>query len=170
MANTVLIAGRKRSGKSTLLRTLVNYTLDVHPDRRFVVWDRTVEWVKRDRVIVLPANECSGEEAAQYALDLSDCTLVLDEVDLVAPAPAGLRSGSALHAIVHYGRHENVGLLCAARRSANVHIDVRALADVIYFFHHSEPNDLDWISRLGGDELAERVRAIPPHQFLRVDL
>ncbi len=169
-SNLVLIAGRKRSGKSTLLRTLVNYHLDRHDDVRFVVWDRTVEWVPRDRVTVLPANQFTGEQAARYALDNAPCTLVVDEIDLIAPSPAGLKAGSALHAIVHYGRHENVALLCAARRSANVHIDIRALADTIFFFRHTEPADLDWIDRLCGQEWAENVRSIPPFQFLRLDL
>lgn len=168
--NLAFVAGKKRSGKSTLLRTLVNYHLDTHPDVRLVVWDRTVEWVARERVTVLPANLFTGDQAAQYALDNAPCTLVVDEVDLLAPAHGGLRAGSPLHAIVHYGRHENVALLCAARRSANVHIDVRALADVIFFFRHTEPADLEWIRRLGGEELSDHVRALAPFEFMRYEL
>jgi hypothetical protein len=171
VSNLVLVAGRKGCGKSTLLRVLVRYHLETHPDVRFVVWDRTAEWVSQDRVEVLPANECEGEEAAEYALSRSPCTLVMDEVDLVAPNHlGGLKAGTAMHAIVHYGRHEQVAMLCAARRSANVHIDVRALADVIFFFRHIEPNDLGWIGDVCGVSWAEAVRRLPPKQFLRYEV
>jgi energy-coupling factor transporter ATP-binding protein EcfA2 len=174
VANLVFVAGRKGCGKSTLLRTLVNYNLEAHPNTRYVVWDSTNEWTARDRVEVHKAHEISGEEAAARAIELAPATLVMDEIDRVAPAPHGLEPGSALHSIVHYGRHHGngrgVALLCAARRSGRVHLDVRALADVIYYFRHREPRDLHWIQEISGERWADAVQRLPPHQFLRCDL
>lgn len=172
MANLALICGRKGCGKSTLLRAIVNYHLSAHTDNRFVVVDSTAEWITKERQQVIPANEMEDiEEAAQYALDMAPCTLVVDEIDRFAPNHmGGLQAGTALHRVVHYGRHENVALLCAARRSANVHIDIRALADAIFFFRHIEPNDLSWIGQVCGVRWAEAVRRLPPRQFLRYEV
>lgn len=142
---------------------------------RFVVWDMNNEWCSSERVEVLKATDYTGEEAAQYALDRAPCTLVMDEVDAVAPNHrGGLQEGTAMHSIVHYGRHygngRGVAMLCAARRSGSVHIDIRALADVIFYFRHIEPNDLHWIADVSGERWADAVRALPPRQFLRCEL
>jgi energy-coupling factor transporter ATP-binding protein EcfA2 len=166
--NLVYVAGRKGCGKSTLLRALVQHGIESKPGALFVILDSTREWQPGPGKIVLPSNRYSGQQAAQYALNLRNCVLVIDEVDRVAPNTTGsLVAGDPLHTVIQYGRHEDVALWCAARRSVRVHTDIRALADVIYLFKHTEPRDLAWIADVCGQEVAAAVPLLERRKFIR---
>lgn len=165
--NLVYIAGRKGCGKTTLLHSLVEFNRP-KAGSLFIVYDSTREWTKAQGKIVLPANRWTPQEAAQFALKNAPCVLVMDEVDRACPnSPAGLPPGSPLHSVIQYGRHEDVALWCAARRSVRVHTDVRALADVIYLFKHTEPRDLQWIGEVCGAEVAAQVPRLERRKFIR---
>ena len=117
---------------------------------------------------MLHSNRCTAQGAARFALENAPAVLVMDEIDRAAPnSPSGLPAGSPLHRVVQYGRHENVALWCAARRSVRVHTDIRALADVIFLFKHTEPRDLQWIAEVCGDEVAGQVQRLDRRQFIR---
>lgn len=166
----VFVAGPKGSGKTTLLHSLVdaNRLGSSGLPRRFVVWDSMKEWQSSDNVIVLPATHYSGEEACELAIELSPCTFVCDEIDLVCPnRTGGLPYGSAMSDVVQYGRHYGVALLAAARRSARVHIDVRSQADTFFLFRHHEPRDLAWIGDLCGVAVRDQVACLPDHHFVK---
>lgn len=169
MNTLVYVEGKKGEGKSTLLRAIVlQHAAEGIP---FVVWDTTSEWSPAPNVTVLsPLEGWSHESAAALAIEL-EATLVLDEVDRVAPKHqgAGLTPGTNLHSIVHYGRHLNTALLCASRRPANVHNDILELADCIFLFHHSGNSSCAWIRELLGSPVAEQVQRLKPGQFVRVD-
>lgn len=176
----VLAFGRKGSGKSTLLRALALRALR-SGDRRVVIWDNTREWSdppeaseeELERWIVLDSASWTAEQAARRALELAPAVLVLDEVDRVLPNALGMGWGDRLpnlYAVVHCGRHYKVALLAAARRLANVHQDVVALADVAYAFSTTLARDLERLEREYGPEVAAEVAALPPHQFVRYDL
>lgn len=175
----VYAAGRKGCGKSHLLQSIVLSHLREYPGSRFVVWDTTGEWSEMDwtrgRLEVLTAIEWSCEQAAEYAIEVAEsfggCVLVVDEIDRVVPNHAGgLKADTALHAVVHYGRHHNTALLCAARRPRSVHTDIPALADVLFLFRMTNARDLKWIADLAGPHHAAVVQQLPPHDFVRIDL
>lgn len=168
----VYVAGRKGMGKSTFMRACV---IALACDGwRFVVWDTTREWTATPRglpaaqldalrrnVRVLPSVRHSVEDAAAYAVASAPATLVVDEVDRVAPNHAGgLREGTQLHAIVNYGRHLGVALFAASRRPARVHSEIPSLADKIVLFQLTSPRDLDWVRDATDDETAEDVRQL----------
>lgn len=168
--NLIFASGKKGFGKSTLLRALIAHNAR-KPGALFVVWDSTREYQESRSVVVLRPPKYSARDAAEYALSRKPCVLVMDEVDRAAPNhKGGLREGTPLHTIVHYGRHEDVALWCAARRSANVHIDIRALADIMFLFRHSEPRDIEWIEKLCGNEVATRIKSLPRGRHIRVNL
>lgn len=174
------MAGRKGTGKSHLLQSIVLQHARTFPGSRWVVWDTTREWAEpewaRGRIEVFGADEWPDvEEVAEHALgvaeDLGGCVLVVDEVDRVAPNHGGgLREGTALHRIVHYGRHHDAALVCASRRSARVHADIPSLADTAFLFRHTGHLDLAWIQRFFGPEAAEAVSNLQPREWLRIDL
>jgi ABC-type oligopeptide transport system ATPase subunit len=165
--NLVYIAGRKGCGKTTLLHSLVEHNRS-KPGSLFIIWDSTREWVAAPGKIVLPSNQWSAQQAAQFALENAPAVLVMDEIDRAAPNSAGgLPPGSPLHRVIQYGRHEDVALWCAARRSVRVHTDVRALADVIFLFKHTEPRDLTWIADVCGDEVAAKVPHLERREWIR---
>jgi ABC-type cobalamin/Fe3+-siderophores transport system ATPase subunit len=166
--NLVYVAGRKGCGKTTLLHALVQHGIDTKSGALFICWDSTREWQAGPGKIVLPSNQYSPQQAAQFALDHAPAVLVMDEVDRAVPnVTNALPADTPLHRVIQYGRHEDVALWCAARRSVRVHTDIRALADVIYLFKHTEPRDLQWISEVCGNEVAAQVPQLERRKFIR---
>lgn len=165
--NLVYIAGRKGCGKTTLLHSLVEYNRHKNGSL-FIIRDSTREWVPGPGKVVLPANKWSGQEFAEFCLRNAPCVAVCDEVDRIAPNMTNaIPADSPLHQIIQYGRHEEVALWCAARRSVRVHTDIRALADVIYLFKHTEPRDLAWIAEVCGSEVAAAVPRLERRKWIR---
>lgn len=170
-----LIVGRKRCGKSTLLRKIVLEHISQHRDMRFHVWDSTREWsrprsVRPDQLTIYPSTEFSVEDVAHAAVLDAPAVLVVDEIDRVAPNHGGgLVAGTWLHAIVHYGRHLQTGLLAATRRQGRVHADLPALADVLFLFHLSHPRDLLAVADTCGPEWADEVQRLKPREWLRYE-
>lgn len=163
----VYVAGRKRQGKSTFMRSVV---LDMALDGyRFVVWDSTNEWRSRRNVLRLSSTEWSAEDAAHLALECAPCTLVVDEIDLVCrPAPGPVRP-AVFNSIVQCGRHYRTGLFCASRRPTKVHGDIPALADALVFFNLSAPSDRRWLGDLDvGDSLADEVSNLGRGEYVLV--
>lgn len=84
-------------------------------------------------------------------------TIVIDEVSKFC-SPNSIDDN--LKQIINYGRHWNQSLVMAARRSAEVHRDVTAQADVTISFRQTESRDIAKMRELydGADELATLER------------
>ena len=179
METTLILAtGRKGSGKSTMLRSLVGEVFDLNT--RAVIWDNTREWSEPadltegqlERLEILPSHEFSVEDAARRALELAPAILVVDELDRVLPNGMGQSWGLKmpnLYSIIHAGRHYRTALFCAVRRFQNVHQDVVALADVVYVFRTTRAGDVDRLTREFG-ALGAQARELPPHEYVRIEL
>lgn len=169
MDTLVYVEGRKGEGKSTLLRAIV--LAHAREGYQFVVLDSTREWAEAEGVEVLDALQFSIEDAAARAIERK-CTLVVDEIDRWLNKRTNLDAETTpfplVRSIIHYGRHLEAALLCAARRPASVHNDVLELADEAFLLYHSGVASCEWIRRLLGSEVEERVRSLRPGQFTRV--
>jgi hypothetical protein len=69
-----------------------------------------------------------------------------------------------LKRIINYGRHWSQNLVMAARRSAEVHRDVTAQADVIVSFRQTERRDITKMSEVFNE--AERLPELEKGQFV----
>jgi len=70
--------------------------------------------------------------------------LVIDEVDLVA---GNGQMHPRIRNWLHYSRHMGLTIVCCARRVANVHRDLTALADRAICFRTTEPRDLETLAK-----------------------
>ena len=168
--NLAAVLGRKGQGKTTLLKAIVEAHRKERRNTYFMVLDSTREWTPKPRLEILDSLNWSANRAALRAIEHKNrVTLVIPEVDKYAPK-TGLAPGEPLTLIVNEGRHLGVALLCDARRTARVHNDIGYLADTLFMFRHTGPNDLDWIARVCGPEWAHAVRNLPDHAFVRYEL
>ena len=159
----VLAIGRKGSGKTALLKDIVESN---RHDTHFVVYDSTKEWVERPGVEVFKSHQHTLDSIAEYAIDHEQrSVLVVDEVHKYAPS-GNLPVGSPLQRIVAEGRHLDTALLCASQRTSRVHTDLGHLADRIYLFSITGPNDLEWVGKVSGKHWAERCRKLETLQYL----
>lgn len=173
-AAQVFVAGKKGSGKTTLIQDIVLTYLRETEDTRFVVWDTTGEFLEvPGRVFVFPEWDHCGEEAVEFALTIGRCTFVCDELDKLAPNKGGSALSSlspGLHEICHRGRHWQVGLLAAGRRPVNVHTDIPSQADALIFFRARAIRDVKWVRDLTDESWARAVQSLDDHAWLRCNL
>jgi len=173
-----VIFGRKGSGKSYYIKGRVRR------EPRLIVWDLLSEYAGlysdrplRDATLVYSAAQLADlagrrplgrvvvqaprEEAPlvfRFARRAGDLTLVVDEVNLYC-SPSG--ADPELLELLRLGRHARLDLYLAARRPAEVHRDVTAQADEITVFRTTESRDLDYFSRLAGQDFADRLTTLP---------
>ena len=180
------IIGRKGSGKSTKLRELLRHcarwvSFDPMSDHaalaggnvfetipalaRFLRWSR--EQSAFAGVYVPqgdPAEEI--EEAASLVYARGNLCFVCEEVPLYTQAcyipPLFCR-------LIRTGRHRHVDVGWTAQRAAEVPKTLTSLTDVWVLFSQTEPKDLAALAERCGRDVADRVAALGPHDFLLWD-
>lgn len=152
------------------MKTIVYDWLDATDDVRFLVWDHTIEWGERHANLeVFPSHEWSLEEVIEVALELGDCNVVGDEVDVECDSKQGLLRGSPIHTIANYGRHHNVGFLWGCRRANDIPRGLTANTNHLFLLQTDEPGDLDWIERrTRSKEVRNRAASLSPGDWFYV--
>ncbi len=90
----------------------------------------------------------------------SDCTLVIEEAQAMAPQSSE-NLPEALEDVIYRGRHYNTTLVMVAQRASTIHIAARSQWRRLLVFGQSEDRDLSWLAgqtRLDEDE----IYALPP--------
>jgi hypothetical protein len=72
----------------------------------------------------------------------------------------------ALQHIVEWGRHEPMGMICAARDPASVKRAITRNSHEVDLFRDQEPNDLDYFKKRMGENVAELVKTLPKFHYL----
>jgi hypothetical protein len=166
----VCVFGRRGQGKTSALRALVKH------ERRVIVWDifreHRVVWTdtledlidyleanpERFRVGLSDVDTSSGLHVLVVGKATGNCTIVLEEVDLLA-RPA--YEPKVFREVVAQGRHWGLSLFCTSRRPAEVsRLLTSQASDVICFATH-EPRDIAYLRAVIGDD-AERLINLPP--------
>lgn len=145
----VLVLGRRGCGKTTLAIRLASGW----PTARIHVHDPM-------------GTMLAFREADTKSLDTPGNLLLLDEIDLLAGAHGYLHSW--VREAVHYGRHLGISIIGCARRPANIHRDLTALATTVYLGQTTEPRDLDYCVRSWGESCLA-AKYLPPYQFIKLD-
>lgn len=100
----------------------------------------------------------------RIAWALGDLTMVIDEVDIVT-SPVSVPE--EFSKIIRYGRHRSISVIAASRRAAEVPRILTSQADEIVSFNQSEPNDVDYLKKYVGADLAQQVYRLPKYSFVR---
>lgn len=175
------VVGRKGSGKSTRVATLLKYV------PRVLAWDPMA-----DHVDLLPDRfEGLEDDLYEYFNEVSEgrlktfaCAVVPDDVEnefepicelvfdfgpmlfCVEEAPFICRAGvitPKFGKIVRTGRHRGIDLLWTAQRASEVSRTLTSATDIWIFFSQTEPRDLDAIAERCGREIADKVAGLGLH-------
>jgi hypothetical protein len=174
------VVGRKGSGKSTRVATLMKYC------PRIVAWDPMEDHTD----LLSDAFEGVDDELDEYftqawraktfacsfapAEDLEEefeeiCRLVYAYgrmLFVVEEAPLVLKAGympPAFGRIVRTGRHRQIDLLWTAQRASEVARTLTSATDIWIFYSQTEPRDLDAIAERCGREIADQVAVLGLH-------
>lgn len=170
----ITILGKKGGGKTSLAANLTNES------NRLIIFDYNREYerglivtnppqLSRElqkyyetafRIIYRPDDSLLIDEHfsgfSKIAYAMSNYTLVIEEIDLVASAgfmPDGLQK------IINYGRHKGISLIGLSRRAFKVPRDLTSNSDkVIIAGPLNEPRDIKYLSDFMDSVDAEKVR------------
>lgn len=96
------------------------------------------------------------------AYALGDCLFVVEEADWFCE-PSQMPEG--FERVIKYGRHQRTHVLAISRRPSEVHRMVTSQAYEIYCFAMHEPRDLEYLSKLVGQEYAEGLPMLAPLHY-----
>lgn len=122
-----------------------------HPDGRVIHFQPDPATLNDDFYVDVPMNFADPletiEDAALLALEVEDCTLVIDEADLkLGPVTIGPKFSMLIHTSRHYG----IGVIATARRAAGLPMILRSQATAIYVFRTVEPRDRQYLMERTG--------------------
>ena len=174
------IVGRKGSGKSTRVATLLKYA------PRILAWDPmadhrdglpdTLEGIDEDlyeyfdeasgrktfacAYVPGPNLEREFEAICELVYDYGSMLLCVEEAPLVCRANF---MPPAFGKIVRTGRHRGIDLLWTVQRASEVSRSLTSATDVFILFSQTEPRDLDAIAERCGRDVAEKVAGLGLH-------
>ncbi len=172
------IVGRKGSGKSTMLRTVMEgcprlFVLDAMAEHswipnRFCDLGRVEEflvWTRKQRTFAgafIPREDFEEESCRLLDLiyDEGNLALGIEEVPMLCTASF---QPPALDRIFRLGRHRRLDVVWTAQRMAETSRRITSCTDRFILFAHTEPRDLDAIADRCGRDVAERVAGLPLH-------
>ncbi len=180
------IVGRKGSGKSTMLRKLLE------PRERILVFDvlgEHAEWLpnkiydfeKLDRFLGWAATqrtwaasfvpqvdlEGSFEFVSGRVYEMGNLAFAVEEIPMLC-TPAHLPE--LFDRVVRLGRHRSIDLAYTGLRFAEIARRLTAATDVFLLFSQNEPRDLDALAERCGREVAERVGEIQQFESIAFEV
>lgn len=173
----ILILGTTGSGKSTLTRTLIQrstrkITLDPLAEYSGTVFYNFLDlynYIKeknlRDsgsmNIVYRSTNEADNEMIFSLSRTMTNFLLVVEEAEIYLD-PRNLNEDFSW--LINYGRHNNISLLCIARRVPEINIGFRAMMTSIISFRQVEPRDLGYLEDYGIEP--DEVSTLPDHEYI----
>lgn len=158
-SNAVVILGKRDSGKTFLIKTLMHLL-----PYRFTVIDITGDFkgfqFKGDYWLVDINDRLIVENHLLDVWSEPNQMLVIDEADRFP------YHKTTLSKIINLGRHQNIGYIASARRTANIHKDILSNADYAFIFRHVLPSDLSYLNRWFPNTSEKEIRSLQDYEFL----
>ena len=177
----VLILGKKGSGKSEFVKTRIAKNV-----RPLVILDPMMEYTEygdtvctgEDFEAVLlsePGPSCvviqdgpdGFDEALEICFDLKPHTIVIEEIHrMVNP----WKISEPLENLVRMGRHRQINIIGVSHGARDIPETFLSQVDRLVCFQQMGIRDLQKIDLFTDDEIASRIRALPPYKYISVDI
>lgn len=164
----IVIVGKRGSGKTSILKFLINILSDPQYNFRFSILDivgnlKDFESKSNMEYYLVDPNDKGGiDMVIDNALKEGNRSIVIDECDRYRHYET-----SKLSELVNIGRNYNVGYLATGRRTANIHKDFIVNANWVIVFKHTWPEDIDRITEWL-NITDDTVRGLKRYEFLLI--
>ncbi len=163
--NSIVVLGKRGSGKTTLIRYLINIAISNHI--HIAILDIVGNYIQFkgiknvDYYLVQPHNANKLNKIFSEVYKNGNQMMVLDEADMY---DYSLLKKDLFYSIINLGRNFGIGYIASARRTANIPKDFISNANYSFIFKHVLPQDLavlrEWFSE---DE--EIFKNLDEHEF-----
>ena len=187
----IIIIGRKRSGKSYLIKHYfipvlkahkISYIIDDHnllrsgsEYSRFGYNASTISDIISKQYVVVYDREKNDEffcklwsAAKMHVRKFGATMLIVDEAYYHFKHRPKIPA--CVDEALHANRHAGVGLILSTQRVYDLTPISYKQADLIIMFYTREPNELKWISKYISAEAAEEVKKLKQYHFLIYDV
>jgi hypothetical protein len=177
--------GVKGQGKSHKLREMIPYAPRIvivdtaleHADHipnqlsepeqifEFLQWSK---WQKSFACTYCP--EDLTEDVAEIVpalLDRQNMVVALEEVPEVCD---GGKVPKRLRYLIRVGRHYGIDIAYTGQRFSEIARTITSQTDIFILFRQSEPLDVDGVAKRTSRDIAERVKALDPGEFIVYDV
>lgn len=180
----VCLFGKRGTGKTFLIETVlqdlkgpvINFDFlgnfpdvkGVHTESVKTAASWLMNWTSetKEKMLVLKPSqvESAVDIMCQAAWEKGNCTLVIDEVDMI-----NYTKTPHFDYLIRYGRNRGVHLLVACRRPFEISRNITAGANAIYIYQTQEPRDIEYYSKSILGKQAAKLMTLPKYTGIVID-
>ena len=167
ISDTVIILGKKGSGKTTLIKFLIETLmksykitiLDVLGNFAYLRGKKNINYY-----LINPNNTKQIEQIANKIFSEGNQLVVFDEFDTY---PYSSMHKDAMYNLFQLGRNRNIGFLLSARRTANISKDLIANATHVFIGSTGYIPDIERLQTYYTFSMSDYL-SLKPYQFLYI--
>ena len=173
----ILVLGTTGSGKTTItkeLRARAKRKITLDPlaeydgtifynfgDMYEYIREKNLKDVGELNAVLRPTSDVDKDMVFALSRTMTNFLLVVEEAELYLDKN---NLNTDFEWCINYGRHNNISILCIARRVPEISITFRAMMTSIISFRQVEPRDLQYLAAYGFDE--DEISALPDHEYI----
>jgi len=127
-----------------------------------------IEYVEKHNVFRVAYSDLRDfDTLALLAKSIPQSLFVVEESQRIIPPLAKIPIN--FEDLIYRGRHTGTSILLVAQRPSTVNIAVRSQYHRLITFRQSESRDLNWISEMSGENLADQIRALDVLNYYEIN-
>jgi energy-coupling factor transporter ATP-binding protein EcfA2 len=169
-----IIIGKRRSGKSTLLKAIMESTEPAFKQQTSQVLGEAKEFIKIDPLMEFNGQYIRYGDTIKYNEVLKKMFKSKNEFIVTDEADGFFKNRQNLSTVqnefINIGRHWGLGGLFITRRLAKLHTDLVSNANKLFIFKLWTKADLDYLRGADLGDFVPIVTGLEKYQFLGIDL
>lgn len=166
ITDVAIILGKRGSGKTTLIRSLINQLARSY---HIIALDILNNFTKTKNEEVININPDDKEQINNTLTKIwnrGNCIVVIDEYDVLSNTGASTKD--ILYKLLNLGRNRNIGLIVSARRTANISKNTLANCNKLFIGKTSYLKDIQNLEQYFTFSI-ESYQNLPDFHFLYLE-
>jgi len=169
-----MVIGKTGSGKTfwnnahlwEFDRVIIYDPLEEYEGRLFFDMDEMIDHIENNLLYRVRYNDFEQfQNLCKLVYQLGDCVFCVEESQRIFTShvlPEEFKD------LIYRGRHEEIGLIIVSQRASSINIAVRSQFTRCVTFRQTEPNDIQWLYELCGDEEIYKVANLEDYHYIDI--